>query len=117
MLPAYAVSVDPAPSAIAFARLRPDDLGFDGLAEGEPGAPGVVPLADARYKFKALDSWHELLKDWHLHLETLARDFRAGSAAVDPRTASVCNYCHLHALCRIAERAPYNDLAEENGGE
>ncbi|MCZ6709748.1 MAG: PD-(D/E)XK nuclease family protein, partial [Gammaproteobacteria bacterium] len=116
-LPAYAVSVDPAPSAIAFARLRPDDLGFDGLAEGEPGAPGVVPLADARYKFKALDSWHELLKDWHLHLEALARDFRSGNAAVDPRTASVCNYCHLHALCRIAERAPYNDLAEENGGE
>ncbi|MFP6837343.1 MAG: PD-(D/E)XK nuclease family protein [Pseudomonadales bacterium] len=116
-LPAYAVSVDPAPGAIAFARLRPDDLGFDGLAEGESGPSGVSALAEAHYKFKALNSWPDLLQDWHLHLEALARDFRDGNAAVDPRTASVCNYCHLHALCRIAERAPYNDLTEENGGE
>lgn len=116
-LPAYAVYMDPRPSAIAFARIRPDDLSFDGLAEAEAGTSGVARLAGAGYKFKDFDSWRGLLENWQTHLEALARDFRAGRAAVDPRKASVCNHCHLHALCRIQERAPYHAIAGENGDD
>ncbi|MGC9316522.1 MAG: hypothetical protein ACP5KN_00630, partial [Armatimonadota bacterium] len=40
-LPAYALSLDDPPAALAFARLRPDDLGFDGLAREDIGIEGV----------------------------------------------------------------------------
>jgi len=72
-------------------------------------------LADTRYTFKTLDSWSELLQAWQTHLEALGRDFSQGKVAVDPREPAVCTFCHLHALCRIQERAPYHDLAEEDG--
>ncbi len=116
-LPAYAVSMDPKPSAIAFARIRPEDLKFEGLADGDAGTPGVGALTDERHKFKELESWADLLQDWQTHLEALARDFSEGKAAVDPRKPSDCNYCHLHALCRIAERAPYDSMAQEHDDE
>jgi hypothetical protein len=111
-LPAYAVSMEPPPEAIAFARIRPDDLRFDGLCREDAATPGVVALARAGYAFKGLDDWPGLLTSWRTHLEALARDFREGQAAVDPRKPGVCNHCHLHALCRIFERAP---LAADNG--
>ena len=116
-LPAYAVAMDPRPGAIAFARVRPDALEFDGLADSDTGTPGVIALAAATHKFKELVSWHELLDDWQTHLEALAGEFRAGKAAVDPRKPTVCRHCHLRALCRLQERAPFDTLAEENGDE
>jgi RecB family exonuclease len=116
-LPAYAVSMDPRPGAIAFARIRPEDLKFDGLAEDDTGIPGVGVLANERGKFKALESWDELLEGWQSHLAALARDFTNGKASVDPRKPSDCDYCHLHALCRIQERAPYDSTTPERDGE
>ncbi len=116
-LPAYAVCIDPRPSAIAFARIRPDDLKFEGLAQGDAGTPGIIELASEHYKFKELDSWSELLERWQTHLDDLARDFTAGNAAVDPRKPAVCDHCHLHALCRIQERAPYDSVSEANHDE
>ncbi|MFU8817174.1 MAG: PD-(D/E)XK nuclease family protein [Pseudomonadales bacterium] len=110
-LPAYALAMDPQPVGIAFARIRPEDLRFDGLADGDVGTPGITDLAKARYGFKELDAWPDLLDAWQTQLETLAGDFIGGRAAVDPRKPAVCNFCHLHALCRIQERAPY--AAEE----
>jgi ATP-dependent helicase/nuclease subunit B len=122
-LPAYALAMDPQPVGIAFARLRPDDLRFDGLAAADVGVPGVAGVAEAKGKFQSVDSWPELLDAWQARLETLARDFVAGHAAVAPRKPAVCNYCHLHALCRIQERAPYaalegadDDAAEAGNG-
>lgn len=113
-LPAYAVSTAQAPAAIAFARIRPEDLRFDGLADGDAGTPGVTSLAAAKHKFQNLDDWPELLTAWRQHLEGLAGDFCDGKAAVDPRRPGVCRHCHLHALCRIQERAPYSSLDEDS---
>ena len=39
-------------------------------------------------------------------LTTLAEAFQAGEAAVDPRDAQTCRYCHLTTLCRRHELAP-----------
>ncbi|WP_376697131.1 PD-(D/E)XK nuclease family protein [Wenzhouxiangella sp. EGI_FJ10305] len=105
-LPAYAASLDPRPAAIAFARLRPDSMGFDGLAEVDAGIPGVAVIGEIRgnSKFRGAASWPSLVDDWRDHLEFLAADFRDGKSEVHPRDHQVCKYCHLHALCRINER-------------
>ncbi|MEQ8860451.1 MAG: PD-(D/E)XK nuclease family protein [Pseudomonadales bacterium] len=111
-LPAYAVALDEPPSAIAFARIRPEALAFDGLADGDVGTNGITDLAAARHAFKDIDDWSELMTSWREHIEALAGDFRAGRAAVDPRRGA-CTYCHLHALCRIEERAPFVAYADD----
>jgi RecB family exonuclease len=113
-LPAYAVAMDPPPFAITFARIRPEDLRFDGLAAGDTGTPGVAELAAEKRKYKGMDSWAELVADWQTRLTTLAEDFSSGRASVDPRKATVCNTCHLHALCRINERAPQHSLSDDD---
>lgn len=114
-LPAYALTMEPQPSAIAFASLKPDDLGFHGLSEAATDVKGISPLAKYGYKFRELDEWSELLDGWHTNLEALAKDFKTGQAAVDPVDANACKYCHLHALCRVNERAPFfADRLEDN---
>ncbi|MEZ5560044.1 MAG: PD-(D/E)XK nuclease family protein [Pseudomonadales bacterium] len=115
-LPAYAVTLRPPPAAIAFARLRPEDLRFDGLARHDVGMAGVTPLANARHRFAALADWNELMTGWRTQLDALAGDFIAGAAAVAPRTPAVCSFCHLQALCRVHERAPFADADVEAGG-
>jgi probable DNA repair protein len=105
-LPAYAAGLEPRPAALAFARLRPDSLGFDGLAEVDAGIPGlqVIGRIGGRSKFSAVEDWPSLVDDWRERLERLAVEFKAGRAEVAPRDNQVCNYCHLHAFCRINER-------------
>jgi ATP-dependent helicase/nuclease subunit B len=113
-LPAYAVNLDPRPVALAFARIRPEQMGFDGLAEVDAGMPGVEVIGKiSRQPFKAVESWKALLKDWQSSLTTLADDFTAGHAEVDPRAPSVCRYCHLQSLCRIDERVMLRETDDE----
>jgi RecB family exonuclease len=105
-MPAYAIALSPPPAAIAFARIRPEDLRFDGICADDAGTQGITSLAATGHRFKSLTSWDELVAGWQTHLESLARDFRLGRATVDPRKPDVCKRCHLQALCRIAERSP-----------
>jgi probable DNA repair protein len=101
-LPAYVSPRYPAPAGLAFARVRADDLVFDGVARSELGVPGIKRLEQSR--FKKFEDWEQLLADWHWMLEQLAADFEAGKAAVDPRDNNACKRCDLEALCRINER-------------
>lgn len=114
-LPAYAVSLDPRPIAIAFAGLKPESMGFDGLAEVDTGVPGVAIIGEIKgnSKFRGAASWPSLVDDWRDQLEFLAADFRAGKAEVHPRDHQVCRYCHLHALCRIHERVDFAEADDE----
>jgi probable DNA repair protein len=105
-LPAYALALDAPPAGIAFARLALDAMGFDGLAETDPGMPGVAALDEARRGWKDFDDWQALLAAWRARLEALAAAFVDGRAEVDPRDPQACRYCDLHALCRIDERQP-----------
>ncbi|MDZ7789245.1 MAG: PD-(D/E)XK nuclease family protein [Xanthomonadales bacterium] len=113
-LPAYAAGLKPRPAAIAFARLRPDSMGFDGLAEVDAGMSGVAVIGEIKgnSRFKGAESWPSLVDDWRDLLEFLAADFQAGRAEVHPRDGQVCKYCHLHALCRINERNGLHDTTE-----
>ncbi len=112
-LPAYALAMDPQPAALAFARIRPDELKFDGLCETDAGIPGVTELVATRGAWKESEDWNTLLGEWQANLNGLAISFQEGRAAVDPRDGQVCRNCHLHSLCRIHERQP---LTETGGG-
>jgi probable DNA repair protein len=112
-LPAYALALKRPPAGIAFARLAPDDVRFDGLAETDADMPGVSALADAKRGWKDFDDWQALLAAWRGRLEALAEAFVAGRAEVDPRDAQACRYCDLHALCRIDERQPVGRWLED----
>ncbi|MDT8449295.1 MAG: PD-(D/E)XK nuclease family protein [Wenzhouxiangellaceae bacterium] len=107
-LPAYALACTlagtPRPAAIAFARLRPDDLRFEGVAESDPGIPGLAPVGRDRGHWKEADDWAGLLAAWQDNLDGLAHAFLDGRAEVDPRDGQTCRTCHLHAFCRIHER-------------
>ena len=112
-LPAYAVSMNPAPAAVTFARVRADSQGFSGLAEVGTGMPGVPELAAAGKQWAESAHWRGLLDAWRSSLEGLAECFLAGQAAVAPRDGQVCRRCHLTALCRIHERALVEEADDE----
>jgi len=113
-LPAYAVNMEPKPAALAFARIRPEQMGFDGLAEVDAGMSGVDVIGRiGRQPFKEIESWQDLFRDWKAGLNSLADDFMAGRAAVDPRAPNVCRYCHLQSLCRIDERVMLREAGDE----
>lgn len=120
-LPAYALAsqltseltseraADRAPIGIAFGRLKPDDLRFDGAAGDELGTPGIVVVGTDKGQWKVADSWDALLAAWRENLDGLARSFVEGQAAVDPRKPKDCTFCDLQALCRIDERKLWID--------
>ncbi len=104
-LPAYALAISPRPVALSFARLRADDMGFEGLGGVDVGINGIEVIGRiSRKPFKSVESWPWLLEQWQSLLDQLAEDFVQGRAEVDPRSTQVCRNCHLHGLCRIDER-------------
>jgi ATP-dependent helicase/nuclease subunit B len=63
----------------------------------------------------------EQIETWTKEIEKLVSEHLAGDARVDPkvppsRSGSSCEYCHLHAMCRISE-AVVIDEDEECGDE
>ncbi|MEN1728025.1 MAG: PD-(D/E)XK nuclease family protein [Pseudomonadota bacterium] len=101
-LPAYVSPRPTAPAGLAFARLRPDDLGFDGLARTDLGVRGIKVVGqDSRSKFKSYEDWDTLRGDWYRWLDQMADGFETGQAQIDPRDHQVCQRCDLEALCRI----------------
>lgn len=126
-LPLYAVTAAEPPVGIAFARLRPGELQYIGLAaagaELGPGfkAPPDAPAdsaADSAPGAPAAAAWDRMLAGWRAVLERLGRAHAAGEAAVDPRDAQACGYCDLQAFCRVHERRPAGlEGQAEDGGE
>jgi len=115
-LPAYALTLNPPPKAIAFASVGKDKARFDGFSLGETDIEGIAPIETYnRAPFKDIDQWQTLLDDWNQQLESLAAEYQKGHAPVDPVKPVVCRYCHLKAFCRIAERQAFfdADLANE----
>ncbi len=120
-LPAYALTLDPPPKAIAFARVGKDQAKFDGFSSGQTDIQGIEAIENyRRAPFKAVEDWQTLLAGWRDQLESLADEYQNGHAVVDPIKPIVCRYCHLKAFCRIAERQAFFDLdadaVSEGGG-
>lgn len=104
-LPAYVQALGPADvGAVAFARVRSGDTGYSGVARDE-SAFGGLRVPGSRGLLKDYGTWDELLGAWQRRLDALATEYAAGDARLAPVPARACQYCHLGALCRIAESA------------
>lgn len=105
-LPLYAVTAPtPQVAAIAFGRLRRGDCSLIGATQRKdlPGPVGRWEEPGSGHCTEH-NSWPELVAFWKDQLDSLARDFMAGEAAVRPydRTLS-CRTCDLAGICRIGE--------------
>jgi hypothetical protein len=106
-LPAYVQALgSDRVSAVAFARVRSGDTGYAGVARAGDRIPGLK-VPGTRGGPRGYDSWEQLLADWRRRLEALAAEYVSGDLQLAPDPPRACEYCHLGALCRIAEtRAP-----------
>lgn len=98
-------------AAVAFARVRLGKCDFAGEAERKE----ILGKAKGHGKY---GRFQETLAGWRPQLERLAGEFLSGHAEVDPKrppsvSNSTCTYCHLSALCRIAEFAAPGEGLEE----
>jgi ATP-dependent helicase/nuclease subunit B len=82
-------------SALAVAHLDPKSVVFKGIGDEDGRLPGLKGLS-------AADSWAQQQAAWRDQVGQLAADFMRGEARVDPMDRA-CDYCHLHAFCRIAD--------------
>ena len=89
--------------AIAFAQLRPGETRAIAVAASDAAFADARQVADDEVMI-AQPGWAGLMADWSAVLERLAADFRAGVAAVAPKSDRSCEFCALPLLCRIGER-------------
>lgn len=117
-LPLYALALGDEVAAIAFARVRPGDCAFEGLAAAEGLLPRVKTVSKNRSpNARAYADWPALVAAWHAQFESLGRDFAAGVATVDPKDgARTCERCDQFLACRVAERGlePAGDETEDD---
>ncbi len=104
-LPLYQMAVD-RPQAIAYAQLKPGDQKF--VVAGESGFRKKKNIKEP--------AWEQLRESWQLALNQLAEEFMLGWAEVMPADNSVCRYCSLGLVCRIAERNPLEKLVGAEAG-
>jgi probable DNA repair protein len=116
-LPLYASLQSQEVAAIAFASVSAQSARFRGVGSGEGIAEGIV----AAGKFALTEdkqsgfTWQEIRDRWSGWLASLARDYAAGQASVDPKQPQTCRLCHLSTLCRVASELESD--AEEAGDE
>ncbi len=79
-------------SALAVAHLDPKSVVFKGIGDQDGRLPGIKGGGD----------WAAQQSAWRQQVAELAGDFVRGQASVDPAQRA-CDYCHLHAFCRIAD--------------
>jgi probable DNA repair protein len=101
----YLLAVDaggkhPQTSALLYAHVNVEDLGYDGIAADDSVFPG---LAFSEDRTIAQPDWQSLKQRWRQLIGVLADELLQGYAAVQPTRRDSCNYCHLGSLCRIAE--------------
>ena len=111
-LPLYALAAEiSADDAVTFATVRSgDEMGFEGLAGEDTGIAGIA-VCDGKHHRP--EDWSQVLDNWRVHLNALAREFVEGRSDVAPRDASTCRYCGLEAVCRVEETGFEPDLEDE----
>jgi len=92
----YAQAAPGPVSALAVAHLDARSVAFKGLSDVEGRLPGLDVSG-------APQAWPAQLAAWREQVGQLAAAFARGDASVTP-VEGECEHCHLHALCRIADR-------------
>ena len=104
LLARRAADPDTPVGAIAYARLAPDALDWQGLAADATLLPPLAAPAEATGG--ALADWPAVEAAWRRAIEGLAREIADGAAEVAPRDRSAtCRRCGLQSLCRIGSAA------------
>jgi len=120
-LPMYALGGPDAGrvSVVTFAQVRTAGSRFRGLSDARDLVTGVTTVdKDRSQSVKEYGSWDRLVAHWRTQLEGLGRAYAAGDARVDPKNLRVtCKLCEQHALCRVAEKAPFGAAAGDEEGE
>ncbi len=98
-LPLYALAERTQVAGVAFMQARADEPKYVGVAEDADVAPGMTAFDGLKDEFP--QSLEQALQEWRQILESLAAEFEAGVARVEPQS---CQYCHLQPICRIDER-------------
>ena len=93
-------------AAVAFAKVRLEDCGFVGIAAEAGLLPKVAAIdeAAARKIFPRQASWEQLLAHWQASIAAIAREIKAGEAAVRFDNENDLAYCEVLPLLRLAER-------------
>ncbi len=100
---------------LVFAKIRAGEYEFAGRV-GDVEAT-LLANRDAGKALKRTPLTLEMLEDWRGYIETMARDFLAGSADVDPlHPVKTCEHCDLHVLCRVREAGAAVEESEEEVG-
>lgn len=117
-LPLYAVTDPGDVAAVAFVQIQARDVRFSGLSRYEALLPGVQTLEQAATSVGDLRDWSGLFAGWRTVLDTLAREFLAGHAAVAPkRYPHTCQYCDLGPFCRVREKFDQGPVASAEEAE
>lgn len=103
-LPLYAITSDGDIAAIVFTKLKRGETAYIGLAQEEDLLPEVKTPGNTRGVKDVVSDWDTLFTQWRETLNQIAVSFREGDASVNPKDRTTCNYCDLHAFCRIYER-------------
>jgi hypothetical protein len=93
--------------AVAYARLKAGEIGVVGLAADAQAWPAVPAVATR--KTLPVATWPDVEAFWRNEYGVLARAFRAGEAAVAPRSGDICDRCRMQALCRIQARDDHDE--------
>jgi ATP-dependent helicase/nuclease subunit B len=118
-LPLYAVLHPRRPDAIALAEAGFGSARFVGVGDEAVAIDGVLPaekypLTEDREKGFG---WGSITEHWWAWLESLANDYAAGRAEVDPKLGGqTCRHCHLGALCRVDPAGARDEVIEETDG-
>jgi probable DNA repair protein len=112
----YALAFPQTVSALTFAQLRPDNVGFVGVDDATNAVlPALKPFNAPAFKTSAT-SWNEQMLLWRVQLENLAQDFQAGIVTVQPlQGAKTCANCYLPSLCRVNSRLATQGISDEAG--
>jgi len=98
-LPLYAIKHREDVHGVVFAVVKQGDSGLKGEMDE------AVSLLEGRTttSIGKIEDWPTHVDDWDRVLTTLADNFSAGVANVDPKNKSSCDYCELTTFCRRKE--------------
>jgi ATP-dependent helicase/DNAse subunit B len=102
-------------------------VGFAILNTGKSEIEGIATFNEIFGCNSKMPKWarptmREQIDAWAAEIEKLVKEHLEGSADVDPKTPgsgsnSTCEYCHLHAMCRVNEAVIADGDGEEGGDE
>jgi exodeoxyribonuclease-5 len=120
-LPIYAAIARPGEgevAAVAFAKVVLAEPGFAGIAEDEGLLPGVAALASKAgekiFPNQQFPDWPTVLAHWQTAISAIAREVKAGHAAVTFASEDDLKYCEVLPLLRLPEQR--SQMASQDPG-